>query len=213
MNGLLIAGAGGHGKVVADCAQQSRLWGAVAFLDDRFPELSSVLAWPVIGPLAVASTLLHDYPYLVVALGDNELRVRLIRRYQAEGFKIPIVVHPTATVSAYASVSPGSVICPHAVVNAGTSLADGVIVNTGALIDHDCCIGTGVHVSPGAKLGGGVAVGDNSWIGMGATVLPRKTIGSGAVVGAGAVVTSDIPDAVTAMGVPARIVKKHGTSE
>ena len=46
------------------------------------------------------------------------------------------------------------------------------------------------------------------WLGGNVTVLPGVTIGNNVVVGAGAVVTKDIPDNSLALGVPARVVRK-----
>ena len=74
-------------------------------------------------------------------------------------------------------------------------------------MDHDCVIGRAVHIAPGAHLCGGITVGERTLIGAGATVIPNLRIGSDVVIGAGATVVGDIPDGVTALGTPARIVK------
>lgn len=58
------------------------------------------------------------------------------------------------------------------------------------------------------SLYGKVIVKKNSWIGTGAIILPDVTIGEGAVVGAGAVVTKDVPPYTVVAGVPAKIIKK-----
>jgi acetyltransferase-like isoleucine patch superfamily enzyme len=54
---------------------------------------------------------------------------------------------------------------------------------------------------------GSIIVGNNSWIGTHVVVLGGVTIGEGAVIGAGSVVTRDIPANAVALGVPARVVK------
>ena len=46
---------------------------------------------------------------------------------------------------------------------------------------------------------------EGALVGIGAIVLPRVRIGAWSTVGAGAVVTADVPPAVTVMGVPARV--------
>ena len=53
-----------------------------------------------------------------------------------------------------------------------------------------------------------ITVGDNVWIGGGVTVLPGVNIGSNTVIGAGSVVTKDIPDGVIAVGNPCRVFRK-----
>ncbi|MNJ71095.1 UDP-N-acetylbacillosamine N-acetyltransferase [compost metagenome] len=83
-------------------------------------------------------------------------------------------------------------------------IGPGSILNTGCSVDHDCVLGTAVHISPGARLAGGVKVGDLSWVGIGASVRQLVRIGSDVIVGAGAAVTTDVADAQTVVGVPAR---------
>jgi len=53
-----------------------------------------------------------------------------------------------------------------------------------------------------------IAIGDNVWMGGGAIVCPGVTIGEDTVVGAGAVVTRDLPAGVVAAGVPARVLRE-----
>jgi maltose O-acetyltransferase len=52
-----------------------------------------------------------------------------------------------------------------------------------------------------------IAIGDNVWLGGGAIVCPGVTIGRDTVVGAGAVVTKDLPSGVLAVGNPARVIR------
>jgi acetyltransferase-like isoleucine patch superfamily enzyme len=92
------------------------------------------------------------------------------------------------------------------VVNPATVVGAHCILNTACSVDHDGRLGEAVHVSPGARLAGNVTVGDESWIGIGSCVIEGRTIGDRCIVGAGAAVISDIPDDVTAVGVPARPV-------
>jgi len=79
-----------------------------------------------------------------------------------------------------------------------------VIVNTGATIDHDCIVGDFAHIGPGVHLAGMVKVGAGAFLGIGSVVLPGLAIGEWSMVGAGAVVIRDVPDRVTAYGVPAK---------
>lgn len=54
-----------------------------------------------------------------------------------------------------------------------------------------------------------IVIEDDVWIGAHAVVLPGVTIGKGSVIGAGAVVTSDIPAYSVAVGIPARVIKSR----
>jgi len=200
---LLLLGAGGHGRVVADMANAAG-WPDVVFLDDRWPRLQQNLVWPVIGPFESLAESQYRQHAALVTIGDNSTRLGLLRRLQNLEARIPVLAHPSAVVSRYATLGAGTVVMPNAVVNAGAVLGDGVIVNTGATVDHDCRLADGVHVSPGAHLAGGVEVGEASWIGIGAVVRENVRIGAGVIVGAGAAVVSSIPDQQIATGVPAR---------
>lgn len=56
---------------------------------------------------------------------------------------------------------------------------------------------------------GEVVISDGVWIGQGAYILPGVHIGKNSIVGAGSVVTKDIPDYCIAVGNPARVIKKY----
>lgn len=205
-SGLIIAGAGGHGCVVADTAEMTGYWQNIFFIDDRFPELSGVAHWQVRSSLSDAGNLKGSAKNIVVAIGDNHTRVKCLDRYGKEGFNRPVVIHPRSYVSKYAVVSDGTVVFAQTAINFGTQIGPGCIINTGAIIEHDCRIGEGTHICPGARLAGGVSIGKYSWIGIGVVVREGVRIGDNVVVGAGAVVVKDLQNGVTATGVPARPV-------
>jgi len=204
---LLIVGAGGHGRVVAETANEQGTWKGIAFLDDK-KDLCPVLGYPVLDSLDKAAHYLVRYPQLIVAIGNNRLRIKLLNHFQQIGFKIPSIIHPTAFVSKTATVEPGCVILAQTVLNTGAKIGLGCIINTGATIDHNCVLGKGVHLSPGVHLGGGVYVGDYSWIGVGVSVINNVSVGENALIGAGAAVVTDIEANVTAVGVPAKPIRK-----
>jgi galactoside O-acetyltransferase len=57
---------------------------------------------------------------------------------------------------------------------------------------------------------GKVTLEDDVWLGCNSSILPGVRIGKGSIVGAGAVVTKDIPPYSVAVGVPAKVIKKRG---
>ena len=214
MTGLLIIGAGGHGKVVADSALEQGDWARIAFLDDLYPELTEVLGWPVLGKVSDAERFLDDYPDTVIAIGKNQRRMELIESVRELGFGLPVICHPSAVISRSAAISPACVLFANSIVNTGARLGKGCIVNTGASVDHDCMLADVVHISPGAHLGGAVQVGRASWIGIGACIRELTVIGERVMVGAGAAVVGDVPDGVIVTGVPAAIVRtSQGTGQ
>jgi sugar O-acyltransferase (sialic acid O-acetyltransferase NeuD family) len=203
LSSLLVIGAGGHGKVVADAALLAG-WSSVAFADDRLGQLGSPLGLAVVSTLHRIEGQAGKHCAAIVAVGDAQLRLELLRRCRAAGFELATVIHPRAAVSTFAELGAGCVILAQAAVNAGARLGMGCIVNTGATVDHDCVLGDGVHVCPGAHLGGDVRAADRAWIGIGAAVRHGISIGRDVTIGAGAAVVADAPDGATLLGVPAK---------
>lgn len=204
MSALLIIGAGGHGKVVADAALETGRWDEIVFLDDAWPEKNKNGRWDIDGKANQLTEWKDRCADAVVAIGNNHLRMELQSRLIAAGIEVATIVHPSAQISRFARIGKGCVVFANAVVNVDAEVGDAAIINTAATIDHDCRLGHGVHIAPGANLGGGVTVGDFSWIGIGAAVRHYIAIGENVTVGAGAVVVSNIEDGVTAVGSPAR---------
>lgn len=209
MTGLLIIGAGGHGKVVADTAYETGRWDKIAFLDNRYPTLKEVSGWPVLGNNDSGASLLDRYKDIIVAIGNNKLRIELLKEFAKKDFNIPTIVHPKAFVSRSAVIEDGTVIFSQAAINAEAKIGFGSIINTGATVDHDCILGTGVHLSPGVHLGGEVKIGDFTWLGVGSSVIHQSSIGENVIIGAGSVVINEIQNNVTVVGVPGRVIKKN----
>lgn len=203
---LAIVGAGGHARVVADAAELAG-WRSVDCYDDSWPALVRNAAWPVVGSVAHLLSRLSEYEGVIVAIGDCRLRAVRHASLRNAGAPLVTVVHPAAWLSPRASVGAGSVLMACAVVNVGAVLGEACIVNTGATVDHDCRIGDAVHVAPGANLSGAVEVGARSWIGVGACVRQGVAIGCDVTVGAGTVVVKPLPDGVTVVGSPAKILR------
>ncbi|MGG4287965.1 acetyltransferase [Priestia megaterium] len=201
---LLILGAGGHGKVVSEIAQLMKQWEEISFLDDR-EDISEVSGIPIVGKLADLAALRSEYEYAFVAIGSNTARFKWTEKLSHHGFKIPILIHPSSTVSTKSLIEEGTVIMAGAVINPDTRIGRSCIINTASTIDHDCLLQDGVHTSPGTHLGGTVKVGERTWICIGATIVNNIDIGCDSVIAAGAVVTKDVPSNVLVAGVPAVI--------
>ena len=143
MKKLLILGAGGYGKTVADLAEQLG-YETIAFLDDgrRGPN--------VLGKCEEFARFCNTDTHIYPAFGNNTVRMRWMKKLLDSGAQVPTLVHPRAYVSPRAVLEAGTVVLPMAVVNTGVRVKMGCIVNIGALIDHDSVIEEGVHLAPGA---------------------------------------------------------------
>lgn len=197
---MYLYGASGHAKVIIDILRDSGIPVLGAF--DKNPAIQEIAGIPVIGA-EVEEKL--EAP-LIISIGDNSIRQRVAHTLQAVFGK---AIHPSAILSPSVRVGEGTVVMQGAIIQASTVVGHHAIINTGASIDHDCRIGDYAHISPGAVLSGNVQVGEGTHIGAGAVVIPNLKIGKWCKIGAGAVVIRDIPDKVTAVGNPARIIKEH----
>lgn len=202
MKKIIIIGAGGHGKVVADIIKLNgdKVYG---FLDDKEPEV--LPGFPVIGRVNLINTLDNKDFCFFVAIGDNQTRERVMNSYPMVEWYTAI--HPSAVIADDTEIGTGTAIMANAVVNSGSKIGRGVIINTAATVDHDNIIGDFVHISPGAHLAGTVHVGDRCWIGIGANVINNISIINYCTVGAGTVVIKSITEQGTYVGVPARKLK------
>jgi UDP-N-acetylbacillosamine N-acetyltransferase len=210
VSSLLIYGAGGHARVVADIARLCGQHAVVGFLDDvnrdrhglPFEEAS------ILGGLdhldALRAQGIRD---LFIAIGDCGDRLRLAETASRAGFVCPTLVHPGAVVAASATLGEGTVVVAGGIVNPGARVGAQVIVNTAASVDHDCVVADGAHIACGARLAGGVHVGRGAWIGLGAVIRERVRVGAFSIVGAGAVVLNDVPDGVVVYGCPAKVIR------
>jgi UDP-N-acetylbacillosamine N-acetyltransferase len=208
---LVIWGASGHARVVADIVRLEGAYEIAGFLDDtKVKPVQSEFCGAVIlgGREQLDALFKQGVKHLIVGIGDCQSRLQLAAVALANGFRLATARHPRATIAADTHIGGGTVVAAGVVVNPGTSVGENVIINTSASVDHDCVIAAGAHLSPGVHLAGNVVVGRATWIGIGATVSDRTQIGADTVIGAGSVVLHDIPDGVLAYGVPARIIRR-----
>lgn len=195
---VMIIGAGGHAKVIADIIIKSGDK-VLGFFDDN-STLKTVIGYPVLGRV---SDILNyrERAEFVIAIGNNHIRQQISRQYDVRWHT---AVHPSAQIGLDVSVGCGTVVMANAVVNPSARIGKHCIINTAAIIEHDNVINDFVHVSPNAVLCGTVNVGEYTHIGAGAVVKNNISIGSGVVIGAGAVVVKDIVQEGIYAGVPAR---------
>ncbi|MCW5649637.1 MAG: NeuD/PglB/VioB family sugar acetyltransferase [Ramlibacter sp.] len=200
---LLIFGAGGHARVVADAALGQGPWASLSGSDRDAAKCVGQLM-PGIDLIEPSNAMAWDGA-IHVAIGHNASREREAHTLGMQ--RLATVTHRAAVVSAMASLGPGCFVAATAVVAPQASLGAGVIVNHGAVIDHDTVVGEFSHVAPGAVLCGDVRLGRRVLVGAGAVVLPGGRVGDDIVVGAGSVVDRALEEPGTYAGTPARRLK------
>lgn len=195
-----IYGAGGHGKVVLDAMRNAKVECA-GFIDDRELKVSAGL-----NVYGTSSLECGEATYLHLAIGNCKTREKLAKSLHK--FNFFSVIHPASVVARTSKVGVGSFLAALSIVAPDAKIGAHCIINHAAVVDHDCTVGDFVHVAPHVGLGGGVTIGNGVLIGSGAVVLPGLKIDDYAVIGAGAVVTKNVPAGTTVIGNPAKIFNK-----
>ena len=198
MNRLIIVGAGGHGKVIADAALKIG-YTNICYIDDY--EKGDVIGFPVIGTSADIESLNDGHTDFIIGIGNNAVRKMIAETYNVNW--VPMV-HPSAQLAFKVEIGKGTVVMANAVVNVCSNIGEHCIINTGAVVEHDNVIGNYAHISPNVALGGTVRIGALTHVGIGATVKNNTDICSDCTIGAGAVVVKNINAPGIYVGVPVR---------
>ena len=182
MEKLLLAGAGGFGRVVLEHACRKY---DCAFLDDG--PLKSVDGVPVIGSIGEMEKFFPEFQMLLVTIGNNGLREKLYKRAFSIGFVFPNIIQPSAYISPHAHIGSGCVILNHAVIQNNARCGRGCIINPGAELHQDstignyCLIYTNSVVRSLARVGDRVSIGSTSTVSTSAVVPADTVIGDGEV--------------------------------
>jgi len=213
---ILIVGAGGHGREVASylrvlehaCAPV-RLAG---FVDEQVE--GKVADAPVVSTVAKLGEFLATQPRAtyryITAVGHNTVRESLVERLATLDLGPWTLCHPAVICGPGVEIGEGTCIAPGAILTTAVRIGRHCIVNVGTSVSHDSVVGDFCNLNPGVRICGAVTIGAGCFIGAGATVINGISIGAGTIIGAGTVVVHDIPAHVTAVGVPARVIKHHG---
>ena len=178
---LLLVGAGGFGRMVAE---QAMLQYDCAFVDDGQPAGTEICGIAVAGGLADLPDLRKEYGLLVVGIGNNQFRAQVYEKAKVLGFAFPNIVAPSAYVSPYAKLGCGCVVLQNTCVQNGASVGNGVLLNAGAEVHCDAVVGDCALVYTNSVIRTGATVGNFTRIGSNCTVCNNATVPDGA----------DIPD-------------------
>ena len=193
---IVIIGAGGHAKVIADIIQKSGET-LVGFLDDNAN--GTVLGHQILGTLNDIKK--YKDCMFIIGIGDVFIRKTIAENYQLNWYT---AIHASACIGGEVEIGEGSVVMARAVINSSSTIGKHCIINTSSIVEHDNNIGDYAHLAPGSTLCGTVRVGSMAHIGAGATVKNNITICSHSIIGAGAVVVKDITEPGIYVGVPAK---------
>lgn len=201
---VVIIGAGGHAKVIADIIVKSKD-NVIGFLDDNVEIGKAIIGnLECIGKISKCVEIQATNPnyMFVIAIGNNFVRKNIYEKYKLNYY---IAIHPTAIIGMQVTIEEGAVVMANACINPNAKIGKSCIINTGAIIEHDNIIEDYVHISPNSTLCGTVKIAECTHIGAGSTIKNNITICENCIIGAGAVVVKDIKEKGTYVGVPARL--------
>jgi len=214
---IILIGARGHARAVADVIKAEGRY-RIAGLIDSFQKPGTVcFGYEILGGE-------KDLPHICsnlktrkafIAIGDNYQRQAMAKRVQEAIPDIEFItcIHPSAIIGSDVTIGAGTAIMPGVIIVSGCKITEGCLLNTASSIDHEGIMEAWSSLGPGAIAGGRVRVGERSAINLGAKVVNDISIGHDTLVGAGAVVTEDIPDNVVAYGVPCRVIRERKPGE
>jgi sugar O-acyltransferase (sialic acid O-acetyltransferase NeuD family) len=207
---LVVMGAGGFAREVLwlleDCNANDPVWNVLGFIDENRELHGQTLCdVPVLGGLE----WLNDKAgiHLISGVGGNAVR----RRFASVGAELRLpfatVVHPDTKRSRFVEIGEGTVVCAGNILTTQVRIGRHVNINLDCTVGHDVVVEDFCNVSPGVHVSGFVHLAEDVDIGTGAVLLPGRKVGRNTTIGAGAVVSTDLPANAVAVGIPAKIIK------
>jgi sugar O-acyltransferase (sialic acid O-acetyltransferase NeuD family) len=208
---VFMLGGGGHAGILVDILKQNKCIISGIFTPDIDSNKCVFFGIPIFENEDKIFDSCNEIISLVNGVGSlpgSTLRTKLYNKFNNHGYSFQSVISNRSIISDFATLGIGVQIMPGAIIQAGAVIGNHSIINSGAIIEHDCIIGAHNHIAPGATLSGQVNTGAFVHIGTGANVIQGITIGDESIVGAGTVITKNIPSRQTIFGSSAKIKKQ-----
>lgn len=214
LKNIAIVGASGLGRevlmLIHQINQVVETWHVVGFYDDNPHTPATINSYPYLGPLATLQGT-RELLHVAIAIGHPASKAQVRQKLTNEHLVFPVLMHPEVSDEPYQfnRIGDGTIITKGCILTTNITLGKHVLLNLGCTLGHDVKIGDYSSLMPHVNIAGNSTLGQAVYAGTNATVIQFLEVGADAVIGAGAVVHRDLPAAVTAVGVPARVIKKH----
>lgn len=209
---LVIIGAGGFGREVLQLIKaindkNQECFNVLGFIDDGVDQGSQLLGLPVLGGIDFLKNM-DPKPAVALAIGDPVSKKTIVE--QLQGFEFPELIHPSVALNKdELSIGRGALICEGCILTCDIIVGEFVTLNLSCTVGHDTIIKSYCSIMPGNNISGEVLLLEGVYLGTGATIINQTEIGEFSVIGAGAVVSKNIPANCTAVGIPAKPIKFH----
>lgn len=196
-----LIGYSGHAYVICDIFELNRVT-VVGYYDKEEKEIN-----PFNLKFLGSEDVLSEKGKVMISIGNNNIRKNIAMKLSYD-IEYVNAIHPNAFIAKSVQMGEGIMIGPNSTINSLVTIGAHVIINSGAIVEHECNIESFSHIASGAVLAGNVTIGESTFIGANAVIKQNVIIGNNVTVGAGAVVLHDIPNGKTAVGNPAKIIKR-----
>lgn len=214
MKKVVILGAGGFARetlwIFRDANEENREWEVLGFIDENEENHGKVLCeLPVLGGFDWFDNNKYYEISIVCAVGFPLMKRNMVEKATEMGLNFCSIIHPSVKMSKYVEVGKGTIIAAGNILTTQIKIGNHVIINLDCTIGHDSIIEDYCTIAPGAHISGDVHLGKGVDFGTGAVVIQGITVGAWSIIGAGAAVVKGIPSNVTAVGIPAKVIKEH----
>jgi sugar O-acyltransferase (sialic acid O-acetyltransferase NeuD family) len=213
---LILYGASNFGDEIVqlfrdiDKAREGKEWEVAGFLDDDASRTGLVRnGVPVLGTREwLDHQAINEY-WFVCVIGSPKTKAKVVPMLKSKGVRFATGIHPSVIISESTVVGEGTVITAGNILTTNIKVGDHIIINLACTVGHYSVLGDYCTINPGVNISGDVILEEGVLLGTNATILEKMTVGAYSVIGAGAMVNRTVPANVTAVGIPAKVIKQH----
>lgn len=213
---VIVVGGLGSGEIAyatfMALGEENEDWEVMGMLSDiSQDELEHI---PIIGKTRQIQDFIDAGYHIHYTLHFNaklkEKRIEKLKQLSIPDEKNATGIHPDNKISKSTKIGYGVCTAPGVSTSPGVTIGNYCHLYSGCFIGHDTKLGDGVTVAAHAVVGGRVEVGDGAHIGLNSTIREDLCIGKYSILGAGSMLTKDIPEKEIWAGNPAKFLKMVG---